>query len=240
LAKELESEQLNSSATLHMFLKDPKPLFHTLSFLDRHLIRRGKIVDLGGGYGFLTKLVADLLGFKEAYNIDIDENRLKKSWVRSIKLNLEYEPLPFRDKEIDLVMSFGALDHMVLWDNIFLEAYRVLKPQHYLIISLTNLGSWDTRLSLLFGFQPRHIEVSGRSLVGVHRFGLVSVPVGHVHTCTYKAMKELATFYGFKVCFAKGLKTTHPNRFIRIIDTVMAQIPSLATRYLVVLEKCRE
>jgi SAM-dependent methyltransferase len=236
--KELDDEEFNSSATLHMFLRDQKSLFDLLLFLDRNLKGRERLVDFGGGYGFLTKFVAEVLGFTEAYNIDIDDCRLKRSRVKAIKIDLEREQLPFEDREVDLILSFGSLDHMVCWDRPFSEARRVLKSPGYFVISLTNLGSWDSRLSLLFGYQPRHVEVSSKYLVGVLPFyKKVPVPVGHVHTCTYKALKDLALYHKFKVRYARGLRTTHPNRIVRIIDSLMARKPSLATRYLVALEK---
>jgi ubiquinone/menaquinone biosynthesis C-methylase UbiE len=238
LVKELDEEELNSSATLHMFLRDPNTLCDFLLFLDQNLKDREKLLDLGGGYGFLTKFIAEVLDFKEAYNIDIDDCRLKRSRVKGIKLDVEREQLPFREGEVDLILGFGSLDHMVSWDRLFSEAQRVLKPHGYFVVSMTNLGSWDSRLSLLFGYQPRHVEVSSKYLVGVLPFYKeVPVPVGHIHTCTYKALKDLASCYKFRVRYAKGLKTTHSNTIVRMIDSLMARRVSLATRYLVVLEK---
>ena len=238
LLEELDDEEFNSSATLHMFLRDQKSLFDLMLFLDQNLKEKEKLVDFGGGYGFLTKFVAEVLGFKEAYNIDLDDCRVKRSRVKAIRLDLERERLPFEDGEVDLILSFGALDHMGLWDQPFSEAHRVLKIHGYFVISLTNLGSWDSRLSLLFGYQPRHVEVSSKYLVAVLPFYKeVAVPVGHVHTCTYKALKDLALCYKFRVRYVRGLKTTHPNRIVKIIDSLMARKPSLATRYLVALEK---
>jgi SAM-dependent methyltransferase len=238
LIKKLDEEEFNSSTTLHMFLRDQKSLFDLLLFLDRNLKGREKLVDFGGGYGFLTEFVAEVLGFKEAYNIDLDDRRVKRSRVKAIELDLERQQLPFGDGEVDLILSFGSLDHMVLWDKPFSEAQRVLKTHGYFVISLTNLGSWDSRLSLLFGYQPRHVEVSSKYLPGVLPFYKeVPLPVGHVHTCTYKALKDLALCYKFRVRYERGLRTTHPNRIVRIIDSLMARKPSLATRYLVALEK---
>jgi SAM-dependent methyltransferase len=241
LVNALDNEEYESSATLHMFLRNPKLLSDVLYFLDRRLKNREKLVDFGGGFGFLTKFIAEVLGFKEAYNIDIDVTRLERSHVTAIKCNLEYEILPFKDNEIDLVISFGVLDHMVFWDNFFIEAARILKPNHYLVVSLTNLGSWDSRISLLLGYQPRHVEVSKKYLVGVHPFyNTVPVPVGHIHTCTYRAIVDLAARYGFKICYAKGLKTTHPNLFVKFIDTMLSRRASLATRYIAIFELFRK
>jgi ubiquinone/menaquinone biosynthesis C-methylase UbiE len=237
LVKELDEEEFNSSATLHMFLRDLNTLCDFLLFLDQNLKDREKLLDFGGGYGFLTKFIAEVLDFKEAYNIDIDDRRLKRSRVKAIKLDVEREQLPFGDGEVDLILSFGSLDHMASWDRPFSEAQRVLKPHGYFVISLTNLGSWDSRFSLLIGYQPRHVEISSKYLVGVLPFYKVLVPVGHVHTCTYKALKDLASCYKFRVRYARGLRTTHPNRIVRIIDSLMARKPSWATRYLVALEK---
>jgi SAM-dependent methyltransferase len=96
-------------------LRDQKSLFDLLLFLNQSLKRRERLVDFGGGYGFLTEFVAEVLGSKEAYNIDLDDRRVKRSRVKAIKLDLERGRLPFGDEEVDLILSFGALDHMVYW-----------------------------------------------------------------------------------------------------------------------------
>jgi len=127
---------------------------------------------------------------------------------------------------------------MVFWDNFFSETYRVLKPGGFLVLSLTNLSSWDSRFSLLFGFQPRHIEVSKKYLVGVHKYySIARYPVGHIHTCTFKAMRELAKHYHFIMKKSYGLKIPYNSMLIKFVDALLHRFPSLAVRYVICFQK---
>jgi SAM-dependent methyltransferase len=236
----LTKDEISSSHTLSLFAKNPKTLLDTLVFLEKNLVEKNALLDLGCGYGFVARFIADVLAFKESYGIDIDRVKLERAGKRLqvTRSDLEKNQLPYPNETFDLIISFGVLDHMKFFDNAFAEAYRVLKQDGLFLISLTNLGSWDSRVCALFGYQPRHVEISEKYLVGVPRiYNTVPWPVGHLHTCTLKAIKELAIFYGFDPIYVKGLKGTHPNRLVRSIDGIIAQMPNLATRYIMAVKK---
>jgi len=239
MLEELTRDEINSSCTLSLFEIDPKAMFDILGFLENHIQKRSLLLDLGCGYGFLARFFADTLEFADAHGVDIDQVRLEKAKKRLhvTKADLENNTLPYPNETLDLVISFGVLDHLKFFDNVFAETYRALRPEGLFLISLTNLGSWDSRICSLLGYQPRHVEISAKYLTGVPRTYLVSVPVGHIHTCTVSAIKELATLYDFQPIYLRGLRNTHPSRLVRLIDTIMANVPSLATRYMLVLKK---
>lgn len=237
----LAKEEIESSYTLSVFERDINKLFTTIFTLDKNLKRRERLLDLGCGYGFLAAFIADVLSFRETYGVDFDLERLKKAGERLnvvMRLDLESDPLLLPDEFFDLVICFGVLDHLKFFDNIFSETYRVLDTDGLFLISCTNLGSWDSRVCSLLGYQPRHVEISSKYLIGVPKiYHTVPRPVGHIHTCTLKALKEIALLYGFAPVWETGLKTTHPNKLVRLIDTLLSRRPSLATRYFLLLRK---
>jgi len=236
----LTKDEFESSYTFSVFERDANALLKMISALDRNLRKRDRLLDLGCGYGFFALFIAAALNFRETYSIDIDLERVKRSNKRlnAVRVDLENGCLPFPDGSFDLVTCFGVLDHLKFFDNIFSETYRVLDVDSLFLISCTNLGSWDSRVCSLLGYQPRHIEISSKYLVGVPKiYYTVPRPVGHIHTCTLKALKEIASLYGFTPIWETGLKTTHPNKLVRSIDTILSRKPSLATRYLLLFRK---
>ncbi|MBU5678841.1 MAG: hypothetical protein KQA36_03045, partial [Candidatus Aenigmarchaeota archaeon] len=61
--------------------------------------------------------------------------------------------------------------------------------------------------------------------------------VGHIHTCTLRALVELGEYYNFNVIKKYGLKMPYPNPFVRIVDKILSRLPQLSTRYLVLFRK---
>lgn len=240
LRRELSSEELNSSVTFNLIQNNYQVFKSLFDFLKQNLRCKDRMIDLGCGYGFVAFLFKSLLNFEDAWGIDIDVSRLNeaKKYIKTLRVDLEEDHLPFPDNYFDLATSFGVLDHMVLWDNFFSEVYRILKLDSLLVICLTNLSGWDSRFSLLLGYQPRHVEVSKRYLVGVHKYySTARYPVGHIHTSTFKAMVELGKCYGFKTVKTWGLKMHHDNLLTKLVDEFMHKFPSLSIRYLIILRK---
>lgn len=236
----LARDEIESSYTLSVLERDINSLFKIYFILDKNLRKREKLLDLGCGYGFLGDFIATVLSFREAYGVDLDLERIKKASKRLnvVRLDLEDKYLPFSDESFDLVICFGVLDHLKFFDNVLSETHRVLNKDGLFLISNTNLGSWDSRICSLLGYQHRHVEISSKYLVGVPKiYHTVPRPVGHIHTCTLKALKEIASIYGFVSIWETGLKTTHPNKLVKVIDAVVSKRSSLATRYLLLLKR---
>ena len=92
------------------------------------------ILDMGAGDGRLYKYIKDLK-FQNYVVCDISEKFLKKHpWkVKKIVCDLE-ENLPFESDYFDLITSFFVLEHIENIENLFEEAYRILKPEWIWII----------------------------------------------------------------------------------------------------------
>lgn len=206
------------SASLASF-DDVFPIFEELKDL-----KCDKVLDCGCSYGAMAKILGDYF-HAVPYGIDKDENRLKIARTRLenvFNLDLEKTPLPFKNEEFGLVVSFGTLEHMTYFDRSLKEINRVLKKGGIFIVSLPNLSSWPNIISLLLGYQISDIEVSKES-----RFGLLpiyaKIPIGHVHTITLKAMKQMLEYYNFEITKITSHKPAHHNGFF--FNTIEFLVP---------------
>ena len=202
------------------------------------------LMDLGCGYGILTLVIADFIGVEKVYAVDSDEQRL--SFLNKIKgrsfakevivVNHDFcKPINI-DERIQLVTSFGSLEHVTCWDEVLENVRNVLVDGGYFLVSMPNLGSWVNRLALLLGYQPRDLEISKRKLFGVAPpYG--DRVAGHVKIATFKAFKEYLADNGFEIVIAKPLYTRQ-NLLINLnlIDKIFST-SSLSRRFLILARK---
>ena len=226
---------LNRSVTAHMS-EDVLTFLNCLR--DKKMER---MLDIGCGYGGVSMTIAQHLSISEIFGVDIDERVFEEARSKGLivtKLDAEKEPYPFSNDYFDLITSFGVLEHLSYFDHVFTESFRILKPRGYLLISTPNLASWINRLALLLGYQPRDVEISKKFAVGVSKhYGKYAI--GHLHTSTLRALKELLVQYGFKIIATKGCKpyVSRLNPILNLIDTIAAIRPSLARRFFVLSKK---
>jgi len=190
-----------------------------------------KIVELGCGDGSLVVEVANALGIRDVYGVDIDEVALKKAEDRGVKVfkvDLNSDPLPFKDGFFDVVLMEEVIEHLINPDNAIREAHRVLKAGGAFLLSTPNLAWWVNRLVLLFGYQPYWSEVSTIYNVGKlgrdHRLPLS----GHLRLYTHRALKQLLELHGFKVIASKGITYSNLPPVLRHLDSLVSKMPSLA------------
>jgi SAM-dependent methyltransferase len=196
-----------------------------------------RLLDVGCGYGGLSKLVGEVIGADEVHGIDIDEAVMEEArgkGVQSVVLEVGAQPLPYADGFFDVVMSLGMMDYLRTFDDMLQEIHRVLRPGGWVLIALPNLGSWHNRAMLLLGYQPRDVEISCLTLAGVpRRFYRGEQPAGHIHTATARAFTELMTFHGFRSVRISGgrptMRTVKP--WLDLLDRLFTLRPTLARRF---------
>ena len=167
-----------------------------------------KIIDFGCGDGSLLMDVADALNIKDVYGVDIDEVALKKAANRGIKvfkIDLNVDPLPFKDGFFDVVLMEEVIEHLINPDNALREAHRILKEGGLFLVSTPNLAWWLNRLVLLFGYQPYWSEVSTIYNVGKFKRPKNIRLSGHLRIYTYRALKQLLELHGFMIITSKGI-----------------------------------
>ena len=247
---------LTSSGSLTILSEELELGTRILSLLNEKLEFKERLLDLGVGYGFMTYVVKESLKFKEAYGIDIDNERLsvaQKRGVNVIQKNIENDPIPFPDEYFDLVIIMGTLHHLKFFDNILSETRRILRPNGVLLIPDTNMGFWVDRLCLLLGYQPPEIEVSSKYLVGLPNFHPRSGPIGYLHSITLRGMEELLRRYGFYIFRSYGAKVplrllentipkkTFHNTLIKTLfkttDCLLSKHSTLAVRFFIVSQR---
>lgn len=195
-----------------------------------------QILDIGCGFGGVTKLVRDHVRAREAHGVDLDGHALREAEEKEVVtrcVDIRTDPLPYTDAAFDLVFSFGMMDSLPTFDPLIREIHRVLSPKGHVLISLPNLASWHNRLILLRGYQPRDVEISEAKLVGTIRRFRDHPTTGHIHTPTVRAFVELMELHGFETVrvTAGSPRTRQTNPFLRSVDWMFARRVSLARRF---------
>ena len=124
-------------------------------------------LEVGCGNGVVTKYLAEEYG-GEVTGIDIDPQQIELARKEAGDMqNISYleadtTKLPFKNREFDIVLSFGVLHHIENWLDALREVRRVLKPGGYFlyadIIYQERITSMDRSSSMSFGLVTIDID----------------------------------------------------------------------------------
>ena len=114
-------------------------------------------VDLGCGNGADLSIVSKLHPKCELFGIDFGEwnfKKLKSMNIKPLSVNIEIQPLPFKDNTIDFIIANQILEHTkeIFWINH--EIFRSLKVGGYLFLGVPNILSLHNRILMAFGYHP--------------------------------------------------------------------------------------
>ena len=159
-------------------------------------------LDCGCDEGSFTKQVADKIGTKKVYGIEIGKEaaaqaRKKGITIKSNDLNKKF---PFSDSCLDVVTANQVIEHLYDTDNFIKEIKRVLKPGGYAIISTNNLASWHNIIALLLGYQPFPNDVSSHNPSLGKLIKLFEEEAGsfaHLRIFTYASLKQFMEYHEF-------------------------------------------
>jgi len=230
IIESVSTEDIKRDSTLQSLSE----ISHLLASIDSNDI--DTIAALGVGRGALTDAIGQAFEVRDKYGIDTSQEARDAASGRGITTydtNVESEPLPFENGTIDLVVSFGLLEHLTWYDNVLSETTRVLREGGYVLFALPNMAGWTNRISLLTGHQPRNVEFSKERPFGIMSAYDTDYAVGHVHAPTVGAFKEYLVFYGFEIIDTVGLHPYQKGRIVPIIDKIVSRRPSLCRRFAV-------
>lgn len=196
-----------------------------------------KFVDIGCGAGGFTKVIQSYFNLNQSYGIDKNKKLLSKAEERNIityNKDIIESPLPFDDNSVNLVTCLGTLEHLPEFDTVLKEIKRILKTNGIVIFALPNLSSWINRMSLLFGWEPRNIEVSTEKLLNTAPWYNDEEILYHIHTPTFNGFNELLKYHGYDIKHSTPLFPYQENSLVKIIDYITKFRPQLSRRFGVV------
>jgi ubiquinone/menaquinone biosynthesis C-methylase UbiE len=106
--------------------------------LARYITGKGRILDVGGGFGIMVKFLPGFISTENYYNSDVSSEMLKYSCYQNVLA--AGETLPFSDNSFNYVISSDVLEHVSDKKKNLTECFRVLKPKGLLLLSTPRSG----------------------------------------------------------------------------------------------------
>ena len=154
--------------------------------------RRGRLLDVGAGFGFTMRAARDL-GWDEAIGTELNEAQAAfaaSRWGLGI-LTGDLDSLGLEPASFDTVVFKETLEHLVDPASHLLTARRLLLPGGILVVHVPNFEGWMPRTR------------------GIEWVGLV--PDQHVWQFTPGSMRDLVERAGFKVdCVSARISLYYP------------------------------
>ncbi len=105
-------------------------------------------------------------------------------------------------------------DDSINTDDFLIKARKSLSDNGYFYLITPNLASYHGRLSLLLGYTPAAMDLStNEGFFGKFCFLRYKDAVHHIRVFTYRAIREMCTYYGFEVKTAIGIDSRLPGIF---------------------------
>ena len=189
----------------------------------------GCVVDVGCGDGEATRVALTASPGHRFIGIDWSADALRQARARGLtsllQAGVDGVGLPLGTATADVVVMSELIEHLVDTDSALEEAWRVLKPGGWLVLSTPNLAAWYNRGLLALGVQPVFSEVSLRGVFG--RPG--TVVAGHLHMFTRRALTGLLEARGFGSIQLAGARYHDVPWPLRPVDWLFCLWPSAAS-----------
>ena len=162
------------------------------------------LLDIGCNNGVFTRQIAEKIGAKRIFGIEIDRNNAHRARDRGINIILAdaSKDFPFRDEVFDVIVSNQVIEHLNNTDVFVREILRTLKQDGYCVVATPNLAGIHNIISLFMGFQPPTAHVSDELFACGNPFNpdnnIVVKHFAHRRIFTALALKSLFEFHGLK------------------------------------------
>ena len=200
------------------------------------------ILELGFESPALSKAIVRHTGAKYV-GVDISDvvvQAAKDSGINAVRVDASRDALPFDPESFDLILCSEVIEHLYNPDFVVDEFKRVLRPSGKIIITTPNLAAWYNRVLLLAGIQPVHTEISTRRVLGrrLPILGQGGTPVGHIRLFTLPGLNDFVSLHRLTLLTVQGYSLEFVRNF-GFLDRLFSKFPSLASGFIVLLEKNR-
>lgn len=168
--------------------QNPAHAFHVISNLNwyryekqiqsvlRLLPSKGKVLDIGCGWGQTTAMLSVCLPDVEVFGVDLVQ---AESWAKLEEYGTQFEicnvlALPFGNELFDAVISFGVMEHTGNEEKFLMNINRVLKAGGWLIIfNLPNkyaLSEWLAKILGILYHERKYTSAQVKELLKAGEF----------------------------------------------------------------------
>jgi 2-polyprenyl-3-methyl-5-hydroxy-6-metoxy-1,4-benzoquinol methylase len=151
----------------------------TRTFLDRYYPQKGKLLEIGCGFGYL-------LDFFKQQGWDVTGVEPLKAGCLHAKTKFKIEVVPtivedagFEDNAIDVTLMMHVIEHVPDPAGTLKEIYRILKPGGLLVLETPRYDTWTFKI---LGKRERSLSCNG-----------------HIYFFTGNTLQAMATKVGFQV-----------------------------------------
>ncbi|MDG6908085.1 MAG: methyltransferase domain-containing protein [Nitrososphaerota archaeon] len=196
------------------------------------------ILEIGAADCSFSRSIGEILKTQNLFAVDVIMPN-DTSGIRFLQLDLNENDLPLDDNKFDLIIAIEVLEHLYDPDRLFREVKRVLKDDGLFMLTTPNLSAFINRIALLFGYQPFGTNTSTQRNFGkIHGTEEeVCSRYGHNRVFTYKALREFADYYDFKIIEHLGVHEPAITGVLGGFDKLISKKASLAFDQFMVLQK---
>lgn len=194
-----------------------KDRLRTISVLGSAVGPGTKWIDLGAGSGIIPLILARIgcqitaVDNWDAYAPELHNDlgtkseictRLTQAGVEIIESTIGSHRIPAPDQSFDVVSAYDVLEHLTCPNALLSEAYRLLRPGGYLILTTPNTANLRNRVGTIVGSSPYHDPI----------LDWYTGPFfGHVREYTRQELSEVLRWRGFVPIKIEYSEASHRN-----------------------------
>ena len=196
------SSYLNRYYSDYLITKEPeKPRMleeqhYNLSLIEKYVPKKGKILDIGCGHGFLLKAAKERGWVPYGYDVNPKMAQYVEQRMRVEVLSGEFSQMEWPTKSFDAVTMCQVLEHIKSPSGYLKTIHLLLQKNGVLFISVPNIRSLSSNLKL------------GLEKIGMrqHRIGAYYDTHHHLWYYSPASLRFVAKRFGFKVLHMRSCR----------------------------------